>query len=251
MHYLTKNVSGWKMVHRLFFAIILVLQLTGCSPSWMSHQVNFFILYNGSDQPLPEETLVHTQGSGQSVITPLIQNIADQLEAETRRERMLKAIDYVWTNFQYDNRQAHLSFTRTGDELFQAGVLGGCSDFALVQSVLFRALNIPARLVVTADVEWMEKYKGNNLYMTRGHVFIEVYLENRWYLVDTAYRSIYLDYQMFQKSYPRNLFFCFRGTDYWEIGIKSVDDVDRLLRPIALSYDPLQYHNPGYSMVTI
>ena len=59
---------------------------------------------------------------------------------------MLKAIEYVWQNFEYDNREAHLSFTKTADELFRSGVLGGCSDYALVQVVLFRALNIPARL---------------------------------------------------------------------------------------------------------
>jgi len=236
---------------RFFFAIIVTLQLTGCSPSWMSQQANLFFLYNGSDQPIPEETLVHVRGSRQSEITVAIQEVADQLEGKTRREKMLKAVDYIWTEFSYDNREAHLSFTRTADELFQTRILGGCSDFALVQSVLFRALGIPARLVVVADVEWMEQYKTNKLYMTRGHVFIEVYLENRWYLVDTAYRSIYLDYKMFQRSYPRNLFFCFRGTDYWELGIQSIADVDRVLRAIALAYDPRQYRDPVYSTATI
>lgn len=251
MRYLTKNVSGWRVSYRFLSAIIITLQLTGCSPSWMSQQANFFLLYNGNDQPIPEETLVHVRGSRQSEITPAIQEVADQLEGETRRERMLKAVDYIWTQFSYDNRESHLSFTRTADELFQTRVLGGCSDFALVQSVLFRALGIPTRLVVTADVEWMKNYKTNKLYMTRGHVFIEVYLENRWYLVDTAYRSIYLDYKVFKRSYPRNMFFCFRGTDYWELGIKSIADVDRLLRSIALDYDPQQYRDPVYLTVTI
>ncbi len=251
MRYPGKSGSGRKMLHRFSAALLVILLITGCSPSWMSHQANFFFLYNGQDQPLAEETRIYLSGSSQSEITPAIRTIAGQLEADTRRERMLKAIDYLWTHFSYDNREAHLSFTRTADELFQTQVLGGCSDFALVQSVLFRALAIPARLVVTADVEWMEKYKENNLYMTRGHVFIEVYLENRWYLVDTAYRTIYLDYQRFQKSYPRNLFFCFRGTDYWNIGIKTVDDVDRLLRAIALTFNPVQYRDPVYTKVSI
>ncbi len=239
------------MLYRFFPALLFILLVTGCSPTWMSQQANLFLLYNGRDQPLPEETLVYLRGSRQSVMTPAIQAIAGQLQADTRRERMLKAVDYIWTHFRYENREAHLSFTRAADELFQSQVLGGCSDFALVQSVLFRALGIPARLVITADIDWMEKYKENNLYMTRGHVFIEVFLENRWYLVDTAYRTVYLDYQVFQKSYPRNLFFCFRTIDYWDIGIKSVDDVDRLLRAIALAFNPSQYHDPEYMEVTI
>ncbi|MBE0584191.1 MAG: transglutaminase domain-containing protein [Desulfofustis sp.] len=239
------------MLHRFLPALLVILLATGCSPSWLSHQANLFFLYNGPDQPLTEETRTYLRGASQSEITSAIKAIALQIEADTRRERMLKAIDYLWSHFSYDNREAHLSFTRTADELFQSKVLGGCSDFALVQSVLFRALAIPARLVVTADVEWMEKYKENNLFMTRGHVFIEVYLENRWYLVDTAYRTIYLDYQLGRKSYPRNQFFCFRGTDYWDIGIKTVADVDRLLRAIALAFNPQQYRDPVYTEETI
>lgn len=164
---------------------------------------------------------------------------------------MLKAIDFVWEYFEYDNREAHLSFTRTAVELFSSKVLGGCSDYALVQSVLFRALGIPSRLVLTVDVEWMEKYKSNQLYMTRGHVFIEVFLEEEWYLVDTAYRTFYTEYRPERKNYPRDLYYVFRATDYWELGIRSVDDVNRLFKSFALEFDPALYEPAGYPEIAI
>lgn len=249
MRHLSCRRAHGKVPHYLLLVCLsLVLSfLSGCS----RHTANFLFLYNGPDKPLPAEVSQYTHASNQSEVTPIIEAVAAELDASTRRERMLKGIDYVWDYFEYDNREAHLSFTRTADELFHNKVLGGCSDYALVQVALFRALEIPARLVVTADVEWMRKYKTNNLYMTRGHVFIEVFLEEDWYLVDTAYRTFYTNYQKEQRSYPRNLYYIFRGTDYWELGIETVNDVDLLFRPFALDFDPTLYRAPGYPEILI
>lgn len=230
----------------VWFPLVLLL-LSGCS----RHTADYLFLNRGPDKSIPTEISRYVSGSEQSIVTPLIASIAAELDAPTRRERMLKAIDFVWDFFDYDNREAHLSFTRTADDLYQNQILGGCSDYALVQAALFRALGIPSRLVVAADVEWIVKYKTNKLYMTRGHVFIEVFLETDWYLVDTAYRTFYSDYQPAQRSYPRNLYYIFRGADYWELGIKSVSDVDRLFRAFALEFDPALYRSPGYTKIAI
>jgi transglutaminase-like putative cysteine protease len=221
--------------------------LPGCS----RHTANVLFLYNGPDKQIPADVVNYANGSEQSQMTQMIVDVAAGLDANTRRERMLKAVDFVWEYFEYDNREAHLSFTRTADQLFRNKVLGGCSDYALVQATLFRALNIPSRLVLTADVEWMGKYKTNKLYMTRGHVFIEVYLEDAWYLVDTAYRTFYIDYRPEQRNYPRDLYYVFRGADYWELGIRSVRDVDRLFKPFALQFDPALYEPAGYPEIAI
>ena len=63
------------MRHLMMFVLLIAL-LTGCSPTWISNQVNFVSLYNGPDQPLTEETLVHLEGSQQSRVTPAIQAAA-------------------------------------------------------------------------------------------------------------------------------------------------------------------------------
>jgi len=182
----------------------------------------------------------------QTRVTPLIQAVALQLSAETRRERLYNAVQYIWSNMRYDRWLNSQMFTRTADQLFQEKVLGGCSDFALAKVTLFRALGIPARLVITANVDWMLRYQKDPLFLTTGHVFIEVFLEDRWFLVDSTYRFLFSDYDRTKKSYPRREYFCVRGTDYWEMGFTEVANFIERAGALARSFHEAQYRDPGY-----
>jgi len=198
------------------------------------------------DKPIPIEVAGWMAGGEQSRVTPSIAEAAESISCRNRRECVYKAVEYVWTQFQYDNWFSDKAFARTSDALFQTRKLEGCSDYALAQVSLFRALKIPARMVMTANVDWMKKFQENDLFITTGHVFIEAWLEDGWHLVDSTYRYLYTGYDMDVKSYPRNEYFCFRIRDYWQAGIKSVADLDAAYHPIARSFDPADYAPPLY-----
>lgn len=63
-----------------------------------------------------------------------------------------------------------------------------------MEIALFRALSIPSRMVVTCNVDWIELFKRDDLSLSEGHSFIEVFLEDRWHLVDSTYRVLFSGY---------------------------------------------------------
>ncbi|MBW2170285.1 MAG: transglutaminase domain-containing protein, partial [Deltaproteobacteria bacterium] len=123
------------------------------------------------DSPLPEDVIFWLEGEGQSAITPRIEAEARKITGKNRRERLFKAMRHVWQYFSYDRWFKTRAFMRTADELYESRVLGGCSDYALAEITMFRALGIPARMVVTANVDWIYQYLRNDLTMTEGHSF--------------------------------------------------------------------------------
>lgn len=199
------------------------------------------------DKPFDAKTALWLNEGAQSRITPVIFQAASQINGKNRRESLNKAVDYVWKYFRFKNWHSDKAFDLTADELFRSKMLGGCSDFALVSAVLFRSAGIPARMVITANVDWMPAFQKNNLLITTGHVFVEAYLEEKWHLIDPTNRLLYDGYDESQRSYPNREYLCLRGTDYWDMGIKGVSDLDSALRKEAAAFKAEQYRDPEYA----
>ena len=235
-------------IFRAFLLVVFAASLVSCVASNQQAGVDLKALV---DKPIPPEVEQWLEGGEQSQLTARILDVRSQISGTTRRERAYRAVDFVWTQFRYDNWLNDKAFARTSDELFESRRLGGCADYAQAQVTLFRALGIPARMVLTANVDWMQKYKTNDLWITTGHVFIEAWLEDRWHLIDSTYRFHFTKYDMTLKSYPRNEFFCFRAKDYWSIGIRSVEDLDRIYGPIALAFRESDYRDPQYPKIDL
>ncbi len=201
-----------------------------------------------TDSPIPAEASVWLLAGKQTRPGPTIADAANRIAGRNRRERLYQAVDYVWNHFRYERGLNSAMLSRTAEELFKEKTLGGCADYALAQVALFRAVGIPAQVVLTANVAWMQSYKKNDLVMTTGHVFIEVYLENRWYLVDPTYRFLYPHYDRTSKSYPRGEYFVMRGNDYWELGLFDVPTLVDIFYAHALRFHRERYQEPAYAI---
>jgi transglutaminase-like putative cysteine protease len=188
------------------------------------------------DRPIPEHIVVWLEGGEQTRGTALITAEAQRITGKNRRERLYLAMAYIWSNFRYDSWLNTVAFSRTAHELFESKSLGSCSDFALAQIALFRSVGIPSRMVITANVDWMDQYRHDPLAMSEGHSFIEVFLEDRWHLVDSTYRWLFYDYDPDVLDYPHGERFCKRGKDFWDMGIRNIQDFDELLRGKAAIY---------------
>jgi hypothetical protein len=74
----------------------------------------------------------------------------------------------------------------TVDDLLFSRRLGGCHDHGLVYAAVARELGYPAVMARTVSIAWVEKYQAGQPRPHIGHVFVEVYLKDRWVLVDST-----------------------------------------------------------------
>lgn len=220
----------------IVFPVVFLWLLTGCSRLDTGHSNSpEYLAYK--DYPLSAREIFWLKEGPQTRMTSSIRQARDRIKGRNRRELLHKAIDYVWYNFRFDNWYLDKAFMRTADEIFKDGVLGGCSDFAVAETALFRALGIPARMVLTVNTDWMSAYKTNELIIPRGHVFVELYLEKEWYLFDPVYCILYQDYDPDMKNFPRKECFVIRVRDFFDVGIKNLSDVIQIYQKFALEFD--------------
>jgi transglutaminase-like putative cysteine protease len=211
-----------------------VFGMAGCASGLIGFHAPDFSIFR--DGPIPENAAVWLDGGDQTQITDLIAEEARLITGETRRERLYLAMARIWSSFTYDSWLNTEAFRRTAHEIFESRILGGCSDFALAQAALFRSVGIPSRVVITANVDWMDQYRETPLAMSEGHGFVEVFLENRWHLVDSTYRWLFDGYDPENPNYPHGERFCERGKDFWEMGIRNIQSFDQRLRTKAAGY---------------
>lgn len=157
--------------------------------------------------------------------------------------RLLGAIRYVGEHLAYDALQSSEQFSRDAATLFRDRTLDGCSDFALAELALFRALGYPSRLVLTFNAKWVARYRQNKLALPNGHSFIEVLVQGRWRLVDPTQFVIYDDYDPNALYLPGNEIFLARASDFAEVGLTSTEAANARLRQAAEAFTGI-YVNP-------
>ena len=74
----------------------------------------------------------------------------------------------------------------TVDDLLAERRLGGCHDHALVYAAVARELGYPAVIVRANSIAWVERFQAGQERPHIGHVFVEVYLDGQWLLIDST-----------------------------------------------------------------
>lgn len=92
----------------------------------------------------------------------------------------------------------------------------GCASHALVFANLARACGIPAVYVKSTRHEWIREYvatgKTGNF---SGHVFLEVYVDGKWKLLDAQGMRIWDDYDVKDPELPGGLLAYEKGWDHY------------------------------------
>ncbi len=149
----------------------------------------------------------------------------------------------------------------TVEELLELRELGGCHDYGLLFSAGARALGFPAVMVETYRLSWMRAYQEGSLEGGyQGHIFVEVYLGDRWVLVDPVSGWYVAEgYDPGQQVIPLpepssdppqerdGHYVDLRGTDSWAMGIYSVEDLNQRMEEVAEAFDPAAISFPQYT----
>jgi transglutaminase-like putative cysteine protease len=134
----------------------------------------------GIDYTNPTQYLVQGEQSKINDVTAI-----DHLRGHDQGIDQLTQI-YRWLQGDFSNFSARGSTIGTviADELLESRQLGGCHDYGLLYAAIARELGYPAVMIDTYSIAWIESYQNETAKGHIGHVFVEIYMDEKWVLVD-------------------------------------------------------------------
>jgi transglutaminase-like putative cysteine protease len=141
-----------------------------------------------------------------------IRRAAGPLKGATA-EASLKAID-AWMRHNLSCDPSLCYAWRNFDDVERTRAFGGCADYAIAFAALARACGVPAVFVKTMDADWIREFRAAGTCRSwRGHVFLEVYVDGRWRLLEPSAMTLYDDYQTTARVLPGNRWAYDKGGD--------------------------------------
>lgn len=152
--------------------------------------------------------------------TEITQKIKDIILAfkTTGLDRIFEVLMWIHKNLKLDtDKEFKKEYfrTRTAEEIIDSGKLTGCTDYALVFLALIRASGFEAKYVEAIETKWLEEDEDTIL----GHVFVEVKLGGKWYILDPQAAAI-------KVWYGKRYAIFAKGEDSWNIGIKNFSELE-------------------------
>ncbi|RAM59312.1 hypothetical protein DS67_00400 [Mesotoga sp. SC_4PWA21] len=184
----------------------------------------------------------------QTRITDEIAAIADQFN-DNKNLSTIKEI-YGWMMGNLRGVEGE-KFGRTSHEIITTGGVTGCTDYGLAFVSLARAKGIPSVFIQTARIDWIEARKKSNSGMIVGHILVEVYLEEKWYLVDSTSGRLYLNYDRNNFSLPDGYYVFAKSIEVWDSGAKDEKENWQMMMDLFWIFDLSVYNNPGYDYIDL
>lgn len=103
---------------------------------------------------------------------------------------------------------------RTADQIIKDGYTTGCTDIGLVFITLARAKSVPTKYIEAIRRKWLESDDEDFI---EGHVFAEVYIDGKWYIIDPTEACL-------KFWYDRWVVYG-EGLDSWDIGIRNYEEL--------------------------
>ncbi|WP_298868048.1 transglutaminase domain-containing protein [uncultured Gimesia sp.] len=166
-------------------------------------------VFDAIDYATPSKYLTSPSSLGdQKAITAQ----ARAFKADRDRETVLNVLNWMQANLKY---QADLAYHwRNYDTVIREGCYGSCADYAIACGVLLKSAGIPTVWVKTMDVPWIWDLKKGRPFRTwSGHVYLEIYIDKKWVLLDPGAKKIYVDYSPKARILPGNRFAYHKGND--------------------------------------
>ena len=210
----------------------------------------------GIDYAHPE--LYLTQGAQSQISDP---SVLAELRSDTHSLAHLEAIfHWMKNNFTPYSARGKTIGVVTVDELLAERRLGGCHDTGLVFAAIARELGYPAVMVRTVSIAWMGLYQANEHEGFVGHVFVEVFLDGQWILINSTGGHYVIDgYDPTNPVIPltgniagtTDELYGFmverKGVDTWGFGIHSPAESNQSMRAFGDQVDLNAIQYPAYT----
>jgi hypothetical protein len=137
---------------------------------------------------------------------------AGELKGNSDLVTIRNVLSWMDRNLKYDPDRAYS--WRNFDQAIKDKTYGGCADQGIVCGVLLKGAGIPVIWVKTMDIPWIWDFKKDRKFESwSGHVFLEVYVDGKWILLDPGAKMIYMDYSPKTRILPGNRFAYHKGND--------------------------------------
>ena len=216
----------------------------------ISYQPAFGIDYAQPELYLPQGE--QTQLSDLSVL--------DSLRAE---EKSLAHLGDIWrwlrSEFTSYKGGGKTIGAVTVDQLMAERQLSGCHDYGLVYAAVARELGYPTVMFHAVSIAWVAQFRSGEQGPRYGHVYVEIYLDGRWVLIDST-NGWYVEegYDPANPVIPLKgplddendgLFGYYvqhKGKDSWDSGIHSLADLNKAMAEFAQQLDLGSIEYPDY-----
>lgn len=141
-------------------------------------------------------------------------------------------------NFTFINAGGSMVGKNNVNELYEIKTFYGCHTAALIISSILREFGFPTVMIETAAVGWAYDYNNNSNQGFVGHVMTEIYVSDKWILLDNNCTFVE-DYDCMnpfisttKKEYPYNqqgLFTYAKGIDIWDYGVRDESDTHSMM----------------------
>ena len=146
----------------------------------------------------------------------------------------------------------------TVNQIMGGKALSGCHDHGLVLVSVLRKYGFPAIMVDTAGIQWAFDYSEGKREGFRGHVFVEVYVKDKWILINSTSGRYVENYDpcnsvipMTDSAESRGYYALFKGLDPEEYGISSNEQLTEHLKAFARKAESIEMHFPAYKIKSL
>ena len=158
-----------------------------------------------------------------SITTDFVKDINDMKDFSTLREiyttmrRELNVPEEEAQKLYKDKDNMYLKYT--AEDYIKNKTLWGCTSYAVVYAQMARAKGIPALLVEGVNIDYVKHIQSGskeNIPMG-GHWYVEVYIQGKWYLINSTTNEIVMDYEPTSVTLPDNNMLLRKGMDVYDM----------------------------------
>ena len=186
--------------------------------------------------------------------------VGEEMLKFSKKIGRIKTIDDVahlyqlfMTNMKRDTENKVKKFTRTSEEIFRDKIWSGCSDVGTALAPILRMNGVPTIYVQAAKIDWVKDLQNHNdgAYSHQGHIFLEIYLNSKWMLLDSTACIIYPDYDYHNDSLPNQYYVFSKSLTGHEVGCTNLKKNNQLMDDLFTQFDINLYQDPKYEKIEL
>lgn len=143
----------------------------------------------------------------------------------------------VLGDFCYNQNKDVDEYKRTASDIISSKTIYGSNEVALVLSSILKLNNIPTICVFSTDYN-----------KTKTYTFLEVYVDNKWYLFDPLKSKLYLNYDYNNLCLPDNYYAFMKAPSNYSFGIYKKEDMENFIKTTTIN---AIYKNPEYEYIDL